>query len=1420
MRKEHRIKIMLCVWIVMMLPLLSVQIFGQGANAALSGTVLDPSKAMLPGATIKAVNMQTGIVTTTVANSGGIYNFPSLQPGVYEITAELQGFQSNTKTDVKLVMGVQSRLNFDLSLAVQSTVVQVISSAENALLDDSSSTGTLLPEKMVADLPLVGGDVMDILNAMGGVVKAENPIFSNGEQTFAGVQGNNVSIQRDGIRVNEVRYSSGIVSPTHINPEIVGEMKVILSPVDAEMGHGAGQVHFLTKSGANNFHGSAVWNIQNSALDANEWENKNQTVVEKPNWRNLNNYTLSFSGPIIKNKTFFFATWDQQMVRARSTVKPAVLTPCARKGIFRYMDGWINGNVKTAVNQIPGSRTRPVVDETGIPVLTNPDGSQSQLRYQSVLGQLTDNAKKQIEASPNDCAQFDFSMTNAGVMDGTGWNTYRNHYDRSGYIDRFSALMPSANDYEAGDGLNIARHAWTRSMRGGDSVFGSGMDNERKSLTIKIDHNLNNSHRLSGTYTYESDYGEDAEPTWPSGFGGSVDRQPQSFSINVTSTLSTTLLNELRFGLSRTRTHTNEPLTNPSSGSKMAALLKTLLPTDDPQKFPNYTGYPIVIGPGAGNAAFWTDTMWQWGPVSTSNPYGSRGNLPATWGGVDPRWTLSDMLTWTKGAHSFKGGFDYTWNKSWQETNGAGGFYQSANTVPSVQGGVFNTFSGWPGGELSSWQGMVGWDGNNFNTGNYATAYNMMSYMAGSVGNVRQWFYSRSAKDLEWNRATNGELNYISDLRNREFSLFFQDSWKMSSSFTLILGGRWEYYGIPWVESGMAAGIKGGSASLFGVSGGNFKTWMPETPVQLSDDNLTQQIFIGPNSPNVDEKPFNKDLNNFGPVFGFAWQVPWFGKGKTTLRGGYQLSYSPVSNFDSSFGYAAVLTRAPGTTYQFAFTGDADHPYVDFENLGQVVPLQQFLPSAIRPMSDRPLTDRSQTITVYDQNIQNPYTQRVNLSMTRNVGNALTVDVRYIGTLSRKMIGGINLNSVNFINNHLLDAFKVARAGGASDLLDRMIPMNTLVFGSSGAAALRAAGTGSINQNLANGDFAAVAGTLSTTNGILPVSSGIRGAVLRSSGQFPENFIYTNPQYASATLNTNLNHANYHSLQAQVTLRPTRGINFQTTYTWSRNLADSNTITDYRDRSLDYQLSGQHRTHNLTSYGTFELPFGAKGFLFGNSQGVLKKAVEGWHLSWVASMTSGIPGSIGAANRLWANGNPDLVAPQYWDNKSGRVAWKKGDATGRYWGNTYTKVVDPQCNALPGADTPSVPNTMYALCSGTQGLKAIALARDPNLIVFQHPEAGTRGNFQPASITGIGRWSLDMAMGKSLEFLEGKTVEFRVDAQNIFNHPTPSNSTFAWNSRFTQLYDPEFAMNSANPIGYISSKGGHRTFQARIRLNF
>ena len=290
----------------------------------------------------------------------------------------------------------------------------------------------------------------------------------------------------------------------------------------------------------------------------------------------------------------------------------------------------------------------------------------------------------------------------------------------------------------------------------------------------------------------------------------------------------------------------------------------------------------------------------------------------------------------------------------------------------------------------------------------------------------------------------------------------------------------------------------------------------------------------------------------------------------------------------------------------------------------------------------------------------------------------MTLDLRYIGTLSRKLYGNMDLNAPNFLYNGLKDAFDAARRGGESTLLDNMfrgmnISGGGVVDGTTvtGAAALRASHPTS--GALANGNYQALASTLNTLtinclfagNGALPACTqtdpqgrtlaSLSGSVLRQNS--PENFIKTNPQTNTAVYETNLGHANYHSLQTQLSVRPIAGISTQVTYTWSRNLGQvpgegpngtGALFTDPTDRAADYALLANHRQHTLVNYGTFELPLGPNKLLFSNSSGFWARLAENWQSSWVLNLSSGAPVNVFAQPMLYGSlgnftGVPDIV---------------------------------------------------------------------------------------------------------------------------------------------------------------------------------
>jgi hypothetical protein len=183
-------------------------------------------------------------------------------------------------------------------------------------------------------------------------------------------------------------------------------------------------------------------------------------------------------------------------------------------------------------------------------------------------------------------------------------------------------------------------------------------------------------------------------------------------------------------------------------------------------------------------------------------------------------------------------------------------------------------------------------------------------------------------------------------------------------------------------------------------------------------------------------------------------------------------------------------------------------------------------------------------------------------------------------------------------------------------------------------------------------------------------------------------------------------------------------------------------------------------------------------------------------MSWILNLTSGAPSSIATAvgavgvNQLYANGVPDIVGR--FDPNAGKVQWKDGARAGNYFGDSYTKVRDPQCAAIAA--------NLRTLCTLN------AIADSSGTIVLQNPLPGARGTLGQNIIELPGAWALDMAVSKGFNISETKRLRFRMDALNIFNHPQPAN--------------PNLNINGDVAFGNIDTKSGNRQFQLQMRLDF
>src|SRR5262249_42508833 len=264
-------------------------VLAQTGNGGLTGTVEDTSKALIPGVSITATNTETGVTTTAVTNEAGAYNIPSLIPGTYKLTAELAGFRGAGYTNIALGKNETKRFNFTLEVGGVATAIEVNIDATALLTTSSATIDNVLPEYRVRDLPLVGNDVLDLIGVLGGArVSALGGDFT----TFAGISAGHVNTTVNGISGQDGRYTAGVYSTTRSNREEVSELRLVMTPVDADMGRGNGQIQIQTRSGTNQYRGSAVWNVRNTAFDASSWYD-NRAVPKPPrDWQNQNQYTL------------------------------------------------------------------------------------------------------------------------------------------------------------------------------------------------------------------------------------------------------------------------------------------------------------------------------------------------------------------------------------------------------------------------------------------------------------------------------------------------------------------------------------------------------------------------------------------------------------------------------------------------------------------------------------------------------------------------------------------------------------------------------------------------------------------------------------------------------------------------------------------------------------------------------------------------------------------------------------------------------------------------------------------------------------------------------------------------------------------------------------------------------------------------
>lgn len=303
-------------------PLLSTALAQSADTGALTGTIKDPSGAIINGAQIEATNIATGQTRSALAGGNGVYRIVLLPPGKYKVRVTMSGFQTAEFESVTINVTETAVLNCTMAVGAPSETVRVAADAET-IQTTTSTLGTLVDADKVLALPLTTRNYTQILDLSTGVTAgvADATALGKGTQRTS-VNGSNPSqnnYQMDGVSINSLaslgsaadqNVGAGIGIP---NPDALQEFKVQTSTFDASYGRNPGaSVNVVTKSGSNELHGTAFFFLRDTSLNANPFffnRNRKETDPEKP-ILDQKQYGFTLGGPVVKDKLLLFGSWQ------------------------------------------------------------------------------------------------------------------------------------------------------------------------------------------------------------------------------------------------------------------------------------------------------------------------------------------------------------------------------------------------------------------------------------------------------------------------------------------------------------------------------------------------------------------------------------------------------------------------------------------------------------------------------------------------------------------------------------------------------------------------------------------------------------------------------------------------------------------------------------------------------------------------------------------------------------------------------------------------------------------------------------------------------------------------------------------------------------------------------------------------------
>jgi len=597
--------------------LLPTLLSAQGANGRIVGRIGDPTGAVLAGAKVNLLNEATGISRDAKSNDSGDYTFVEVVPGTYTVQFELTGFKKNVQKSVIVDLNQVVTLNSTLQIGGSQETVEVTSEAPQV---DTTSTqlGAVINDRSVNELPLNTRDTYQFLQLQPGV---QAQLGSSGALFAGSSDAGSVSVNGGRTRANNFSVNGGDANDQFVNtptiqptPDAVEEFRVITNTFDAEYGRNSGSVvNVITKSGGNTFHGNLYEYFRNTILDSRGYPDTTKPQL------NQNQFGGTFGGPIKKDRTFFFLSYEGR--RIRDGVPGQLLnvpTGAQFGGDFSGVGGFANG----------GSISTPFVAQA----LDGRTGCDTALGLPS---------------------NGIYTLGGGSAWSGVPWSSVFP-----------SGVIPTAcQDPVAANLLQ----QFVPAANSGSSQFQVvpvGTINADQ-FTARFDHRIND-HQSFTAYYYFND-GRELDPynTFEAagasvpGFGSYNNTRDQQWNFTHTWTINNALVNEAHFTYMREgelgylKNQTSNAVTSSCTGSAATVCFTGTSDSSAINGNPNLAnGASLGITPGLPS----TLTGVPFVNISGGGSFGNNfeGFLPQV--GNSFQWT--DELSWVKGNHSIKFGAD------------------------------------------------------------------------------------------------------------------------------------------------------------------------------------------------------------------------------------------------------------------------------------------------------------------------------------------------------------------------------------------------------------------------------------------------------------------------------------------------------------------------------------------------------------------------------------------------------------------------------------------------------------------------------------------------------------------------------------------------------------------------------------------